>query len=237
MAYYLKDLQTRSKPTSALPVNMKADFPLFESVLGLDEAISAAFFQHAGGGLDLTFTRLEDLKNGGYYCTPTNSLAFAWTGVDGEHFSFLVDDEGVSARSPVIFTAPMNYGDKITDTNVVVAENFLNFVRLWLRFGSGALGSMAWNRERALKVYTSAENPLCSTDPTLSSYTPDDQSQEILNFALNALGLQPYIYTVAEFSALQIRYMPELQLSDEYMEDVRADELWRLEKAKAKEKK
>ncbi len=217
-------------------IDMKTDFSLFESVLGLDKAISAAFSQQTGGGLDLTFIRLEDLKNGGYYCTPINSLAFAWTGGDGEHFSFLVDDKGVSAQSPVIFTAPTNYGDKITDTNVVVAENFLKFVRLWLRFGSGALGSMVWNRERALEVYTSAENPLCSTDPRLSSYAPDDQRQEILNFALNALGLQPYIYTAAEFSALQARYMPELQLSDEYIEDLRADELWKLEKAKAKEK-
>ncbi len=211
---------------------VKIDFPLFESVLGLDEAISARFFN---GGLDLTFTRLEDLRNGGYYCTPTNSLAFAWTGGDGEHFSFLVDEDGVSARSPILFTAPMNYGNRITDTNVVVAENFLKFVRLWLRFGSSALGNLLLVREQALEIYTRAENPSYSTDLALSSYVPDHQRQEILDFALNALGLQPYIYTVDEFSALQERYMPQLQLLDDYKEDLRADELWRIERAKAKE--
>jgi hypothetical protein len=208
---------------------MKIDLPLFEAVLGLDESISARFFQQSDGGLDLTFTRLEDLKNGGYYCTPANTLAFAWTGVDGEHFSFLVRGDGVDARSPVIFTAPMNYSDDMIDTNVVVAENFLKFVCLWLRFGAVAIGSMAWNPDWALAVYTSAEPPAGTCDDA-----PNNQEQEILNFALETLGLQPYIYTVAEFWALQERYMPELQMSADFCEIQDTDKLWNLERARLK---
>jgi hypothetical protein len=223
---------------------MKTAFPLFESVIALDEAIRARFPREFGGGLEwlgLMFTELAKLENSGYYCTPTNTLAFARTGMDGEHFSFLVADEGVSAQSPIICTAPAYYNDDPTDTcNVVVAEDFLAFVRLWLRFGGYALVELVCNREQALEVYTTADwKPTKQSlkPPTYSifDYIPNDETQEVLDFALDALGLQPYIYTVDEFLALQQRYMPQLQLLDEYKEDRRENGLWILEQAKAKE--
>ena len=54
--------------------------------------------------LDLRFHALHTIGNYGYYCTPKNSLSFASTGVDGEHFSFLGKNGRVHKLSPVIFT-------------------------------------------------------------------------------------------------------------------------------------
>jgi hypothetical protein len=232
-----------------LLVDKKTDFPLFESVMALDEAIRARFPRKFGGGtewLGLMFTELAKLENGGYSCTPTNTLAFASTGVDGEHFSFLVGEGRVSARSPIICTAPMSYDDYAAEThNAVVADNFLTFVRLWLRFGGCALVDLAYNPKQAQKVYTTADwkqvkQPLRSPDPLMFDYIPDDETQEVLKFALDALGLQPYIYTANEFSALQQRYMPQIEMSEEYKKDMLAnelaDKLWRIKQAEAKSK-
>jgi hypothetical protein len=224
--------------------NTKPGFPLFESVIALDEAIRECFPRDFGGGLEwlgLIFSELTQLKNYGYYCTPTNTLAFARTGMDGEHFSFLVGEDGVNERSPIICTAPAYYNDNPTDScNVVVAENFLMFVRLWLRFGGYALVELVCNREQALEVYTTAdwkpvEQSLRPPDYLRFDYIPDDETQAVLDFALDALDLQPYIYTVDEFLALQVRYMSQLELPEDYKEDLRANELWILEQAKAKE--
>jgi hypothetical protein len=228
---------------------MNTDFPLYACVLALDEAISERFPREVCGGLEwlgLIFTGLGQLENGGYYCTPTNTLSFARTGMDGEHFSFLVEEGKVSARwrslpreSPVICTAPAYYNDAPTDIrNVVVAENFLTFVRLWLRFGGFALVELVCNPETALEVYTTADwKPVKQSRPSdykMFNYIADDETQEVLNFALDTLGLQPYIYTAAEFWALQDRYKPQLQLSKEYKDDLRDNERWILEQNEIK---
>ncbi len=198
---------------------MKTNFPLFEPVRSLDVAIKERFPPEFGGGLEALgtmFTSLDRLENGGYHSTPVNTLSFAWTGTDGEHFSFLVLNNGVDSESPVIFTTPVNY-DGIE--NVVIAKNFNTFVRLWLRYGGYALGEFAYNIDQAIKVYTTAERQQKAKLPTAFDYAPDEQTQAILDFVSTALDLQPYVYTAAEFLALQRRYMPQLQMPDGYYEE------------------
>ncbi|MGB3300141.1 MAG: hypothetical protein WBA76_17910 [Phormidesmis sp.] len=195
---------------------MKTNFPLFESVLALDEVIKERFPQNVCSGLEALgtiFTGLDCLENGGYHATPTNTLSFARTGTDGEHFSFLVFNNRIDSRSPVIFTTPVNYGGI---ENVVVAKNFDIFVRLWLRYGGFALGEFAYNIERAIQVYTTEQQQPAEKLSTVFDYAPDEQMQKILDFAAKALRMQPYIYTAAEFLALQRRYLPLLQMPDGY---------------------
>ncbi len=77
--------------------------------------------------------------NGRYDCTPLNTLEFANTGVDGEHFSFLVENHQITSHSPVIYTAPCHFtGPK----NVIIAPNFEIFLRLGLKQGFFELGNL-----------------------------------------------------------------------------------------------
>ena len=198
---------------------MKIDLPLFESVLALDEVIKGRFPRDFGGGLEALgtiFTSLDRLENGGYHPTPVNTLSFARTGTDGEHFSFLVLNNCVDSESPIIFTTPVNYSGI---ENVILAKNFNIFVRLWLRYGGCALGEFAYNIDQAIRVYTTAKRQQKAKLPTAFDHVPDEETQAILDLVSEALDLQPYIYTAAEFLALQRRYMPQLQMPDGYYEE------------------
>jgi hypothetical protein len=197
--------------------NMKIDLPLFNALLRLEPEIEQFFPVQEFNWLDAIGIRLEKLthlENGGYYCTPTNTLKFASTGTDGEHFSFLLCNDEIASESPVILTTPCNYDGNL---NAVVAKNFRTFLCLGLRYGYFALGEFTRNPKEVIQIYTNA-----LWQPTeehhRSIYRPREQLQKILAFMAYALNLQPYIYTADEFTALQNRYMPLLIMSDKYHE-------------------
>ncbi len=197
--------------------NMKIDLPLFDALLRLEPKIKKFLPGQSKSWLDAIEIKLAkpaDLENGGYYCTPTNTLKFASTGTDGEHFSFLLCNDEITSESPVILTTPCNYDGIL---NVVVAKDFSTFLCLGLRYGYIALGEFAYSPKEAIQIYTNAY-----WQPTeahhQSIYALNEQQQKILAFIAHALNLQPYIYAVDEFTALQNRCMPLLIMSDEYYE-------------------
>jgi hypothetical protein len=196
---------------------VKIDLPLFDALLALEPEISKLFPGKDFNWLDALGIRLEELNslaNGGYYCTPKNTLMFASTGMDGEHFSFLVCDDAIDSESPIILTVPCNYDG---NTNVVVAKDFRTFLCLGLRHGFFALGEFAYHPEEAIHVYTNAHwKPI--EEHHSSIYIPNEQQQAGLTVIANALNLQPYTYSVDEFMGLQNRFMPLLCMSDEYYE-------------------
>ena len=111
--------------------DVRFELPLFERLLEADQAIQQRFPRQYGAGLEslgLILRRPADWENGGYYCTPVNSLCFGRTGVDGEHFSFLVQDGVINNQSPIIVTAPCAYDSEMP--NAVVAETFEDFIGL-----------------------------------------------------------------------------------------------------------
>jgi hypothetical protein len=196
---------------------MKIDLPLFDGLLRLEPEIKQFLPGQDFDWLDAIGIRLENLanlKNGGYYCTPTNTLAFASTGMDGEHFSFLLCNDEITPDSPVILTAPCSYDGLL---NAVVAKDFRTFLCLGLRYGYFALGEIAYNPKEAIQIYTNAH-----WQPTekhhCSIYRPKEQHQKIQTFIARALDLQPYVYKAEEFTTLQDRFMPLLSMSDEYYE-------------------
>ncbi|WP_404783245.1 hypothetical protein [Altericista sp. CCNU0014] len=197
--------------------NVKIDLPLFNALLALKREIKTLLPGKDFRWLDALGIRLEeptDLENGGYYCTPINTLKFASTGMDGEHFSFLVCDNAIDSESPVILTMPCNYGGA---TNVVIAKSFRTFLCLGLRYGYFALGELASNPEEAMQVYANAQW-IPTEERHFLMYVPNETQQTILAFIANSLDLQPYTYTADEFAALQNRYVPLLSMSDEYYE-------------------
>ena len=71
--------------------------------------------------------RLEiPVKPWEYYCTPINVRAFASTGCDGVHYSFL--ELSSSSELPVVMTVPANYGNP--NPNVIISENLHEFLCL-----------------------------------------------------------------------------------------------------------
>jgi hypothetical protein len=154
---------------------VKIDLLLFDALLALEPEISKLFPRENFNWLDVLGIRLEELNslaNGGYYCTPTNTLKFASTGMDGEHFSFLVRDDAIDSESPIILTMPCNDGNR----NVVIAKDFRTFLCLGLCHGFFALGEFAYHPEEAIHVYTSTHwTPI--EERHFSTYIPNNSKQ------------------------------------------------------------
>jgi hypothetical protein len=72
-----------------------------------------------------------------YEATPANSYTFAWTGVDGEHFSVLLDP---AACGVIVATAPMAFDNP----NVVVGESTADFLNLVCVGGFAVIPAVAY---------------------------------------------------------------------------------------------
>jgi hypothetical protein len=199
--------------------NITVDLPLFEAFLALEADVHDRFpdqeFSDYNPPFGIRFDQPKNFRTDGYYCTPTNTVRFASTGQDGEHFSFLVLNNTVNSSSPVIFTSPCNY---FQDLNVVLAENFHQFLCLGIRFGFFALGVFTYNPKEAMEVYATEDWQPTKKHHYTSYVFQEDPQAVILDFIADALNLQPHIYSIEEFTDLQERYMPLLQISTEYFE-------------------
>jgi hypothetical protein len=195
------------------------ELPLFETFLELEEEIRQQFpgeeFSEYNPLFGIRFDQPAKFRNGGYYCTPTNTVRFASTGQDGEHFSFLVLNNRVDSNSPVLFTSPCNYH---ADFNVVIAKDFQTFLSLGIRFGFFALSVFTYNPQEAMQVYATNDWEPTAEHHFVSYVFQEDPEAVVLDFIADSLKLQPHIYTIEEFNALQECYMSLLQMSDEYFE-------------------
>lgn len=201
------------------PTNVTVDLPLYEAFLQLEEEVRKQFldqeFSEYNPPFGIRFDQPKNFRNGGYYCTPTNTVRFASTGQDGEHFSFLVLNNVVHSNSPILLTSPCNYDGEF---NVVIAKNFYTFLCLGIRYGFFALGGFTYDPEEAMQVYTTVNWEPKEEHHYTNYIFQEDPQAVILNFIADAFELQPYIYTIDEFITLQEHYMPLLQMSDEYYE-------------------
>lgn len=83
--------------------------------------------------------------NWDYWCTPINSITFANTGGDGVHYGFLALDGEVTDSSPIVMTVPC------CDTpNMVVGENFLDFLALGCRYGYFGLEQLVHDKRNTI---------------------------------------------------------------------------------------
>lgn len=129
--------------SSSLPDATEADVarrgisiqhPLFDELCQFDEELKSR--QNNSGGLGDVGLRLSDpAHNQGRYnwCTPINCRVFASTGGDGIHYSFLVEDERVTEKSPVVITMPADFGE-----SSIVAESLKAFL------SQGLLSGYSW---------------------------------------------------------------------------------------------
>ncbi|MEL7330949.1 MAG: hypothetical protein AAFN12_01810 [Cyanobacteria bacterium J06560_2] len=190
---------------------MQINVPLLEQLIQIKATVKRQFPKQNSNWPDAIWiaywNSAAKLKNGGYYCTPTNSLAFAMTGTDGQHFSFLVQNSSVNEASPIVLTAPDNYEGQ---TNVVIAKDLHTFARLALRYGCFELTELAYAPKTAIHAFTTAGASKQAIDES------EQLRQKVRAFVAKDLDLPPYYYTVEEFKALQAKYMPLLQMPKEY---------------------
>ena len=96
---------------------------------------------------------LDDLERWEYWCTPTNSVAFAATGGNGVHYSLVDVDDGIDEASPVVMTVPMQFDDP----NRIVGADLREFLALGLRSGYFAFEGLAYGADFEADIAGTAE--------------------------------------------------------------------------------
>jgi hypothetical protein len=151
----------------------------------------------------------SNLTNGGYYCTPVNTSAFAWTGGDGVHFSFTHIEGKVSDQSPVVMTVPMNFGSD--SINMIVGSDLVDFLRLGCVTGYAALEELSYDQDKFLtggfvdyrKIWASHSGFDTSTEA---------EDAALLRLIIAEFSLTPWDNVEAHLEQLKQQYLPALQL-------------------------
>jgi hypothetical protein len=182
--------------------------PLLERVYDLNAEITAKFpagWDTGMGQMGLLLNRR--LENEGYWCTPTNSLSFGETGGDGAHFSFLITENKITDKTPVIISVPDNFGDP-DDANVVLGRGFEEFVRLGLHCGYFSMAQFAFNNQAALKHYARADWD------DADSWFPSGNHRIVAEYVSKKLNLKRLAYSADELAELQSEFKPLMQFKD-----------------------
>lgn len=181
------------------------DLPLLERAYDLHAEIVTRFPADWDNGLgQMGLLLFGQLATGEYWCTPTNSLSFGTTGGDGAHFSFLLSDNAITDRTPVIISVPDNFGSPKC-ANVVLGRGFEDFVRLGLHCGYFAMAQFAFDAKNALKHYARTDWEYVDT------WGASDQHKIVAEFAAKYLRLTSLAYTPDQFEALQAEFAPLMQ--------------------------
>lgn len=134
-------LRSSGPRVPAHPLRVEFAVPLYVALWSLESQIyelkPGPWNSHLST-LGLMFRRPNEFEHGGYVCTPINSLSFGYTGGDGEHFSFLVQDGRIDSQSPIVLTTPC--GDP--PLNWIVGRNFHQFMQFGLARGFQALAKV-----------------------------------------------------------------------------------------------
>lgn len=138
-------------------------------------------------------------RHGGYWCTPQNSIAFATTGGDGVHYSWVILPGTPIDCSPIVMTVPMS------DTpNVIVGANLREFLCLGCRFGYFALEQLVYDFDRTVSALENGELDAEATN----------QERNLLNRLSTALDLNPWEDPLARLKSLRERYLPLLRIAE-----------------------
>jgi hypothetical protein len=192
------------------------DHPLWDRLCELDQIAKERFPSRFDPGFGVLGLILSSPPSpGGYFCTPRNSLSFAWTGGDGVHLSFLVQDGRITEQSPIVITC----ASAIDDHNLIGGESLFDFLCLGYHRGYFALQTAP--SERFFEAYGSDRWPLTEDldrhpDWDYSvGYFVDEQQRPVLDFLIQELGLTPWRDLPMKFQRLQERYLPLLEVPDQ----------------------
>jgi hypothetical protein len=152
-----------------------------------------------------------------YWCTPINSRCFAQTGCNGVHFSFVVLDDEVNERCPVVMTVP---GLTATgENNLIVGANLWEFLCLGIRFGFGVLEQLAYKPQEFITAYADPDWRPAKPHQVWAGYALDGRQRRLLDVLVQGLGLVPWADVRQQLLQWQQRYHPLLNLPPGKEED------------------
>ncbi len=136
--------------------------------------------------------------NQGYYPTPINTSTFAETQGDSVHYGLMRINGNVADSSPVIMTVPCNYGGQ---TNFVLGENLLDFLRLGCEVGYFSLEQLAYRRDDFIDYLSHPDREECEAG-----------DQELLDVLRQSLSLKPWGSVQERLEQLHEKYHSLLEL-------------------------
>jgi hypothetical protein len=194
-------------------MSLSVEHSMLEELRRIDAEAARRFptrFDPGLGGVGLILSR--DLSNGGYVETPMNSAAFAWTGCEGVHFSFVVRDGRVDERSPVIVTIPMAF----PSDNLVVGESLYEFLCLGVYRGYNALEQLGYRYDEVVEVYSDTEWRPKTRRHECVGYRVSEHQRVVLGFLREELDLVPWRDVRGRLADLGAKYKDLLEMSEEY---------------------
>ncbi len=144
------------------------------------------------------------LLNVAYHVTPTNTRAFASTGLDGCYFNFLLVDGEVREDSPVIMTCPNG-----APPNIVVGEDLRDFLCLGIGTGYAAVQDLSDRPKRFTRRY-----------PAPGQFAPWVKAKErkLLRRLARRFGLTGWTAVVDKLTRLNQKYVSSLRYPLEYLQ-------------------
>lgn len=152
---------------------------------------------------DVGLILLTEIKHLGYWCTPTNTVTFAITGGDGVHYGLLCDSNTIDDNQPVVMTLPC-----ADNCNIIIAENFIEFLSLGSRSGYFDLEQIEY----------CSEEHIAKLDSTTYSEEASESEVLLLKKIESEFSLQPWLDHEARLSELKKKYFNLLKYSEEYYE-------------------
>jgi hypothetical protein len=186
--------------------------PLFDQLRELDREIARRLPREHDpglGGVGLILT--PKLQNGGYRCTPSNSRAFAHTGGEGVHFSFLGEPDEIDETSAIIVTIPGVFDHP----NFIVGESLFEFLCFGMYRGFFAIEQLGYRFEEAFRAYTDPNWQPSEDRHHWVGYGVDDRKRAILNLLIEKLQLAPWQQPLKKFHRLQEEYLGRLIIPPE----------------------
>lgn len=182
-------------------VGATLDLPLINRLHQADAQVRERFSlpKHYDPGLGCIGLILDrQLKRGAYGCSPSNAVAFASTGGDGDHYSLLIRDGRVDSQSPVVLTWPSE------GQQAIVGESLYDFLCFGLHGGFFQL-----------LASTDAEPPAENEDFWFYPHV-DDAQRRVLTFLAEELKLVrwPWLDRKKRYKALQARFLTSIRVPD-----------------------
>jgi hypothetical protein len=198
-----------------MPKRIAISHPLWNRLRELNKEAAKQFPADVDSGFGtLGLILYSRPQHGGYSCTPTNTLAFAGTGGEGVHFSFLVEDGKVTEKSPIVITIPGEFDHP----NFIGGESLFDFLCLGYHRGYFAMETVP--SERFFEAYASDKWPLNEIEGRLPDwdcavgYGVNEHQRQLLDFLITELGLFPWKDLRRKFQRLQKLYMPLLEIPE-----------------------
>lgn len=163
--------------------------PLLEEIMAWEKEITqkVPYLETPTG----YFLQFDLMDNGGYRSSPADTIMFAGTGMDGIHFSFLMDFGSVTDLSlaPIIRVDPMDFGNCAK----IVAKNIRDFFTLHFSAHEELLLNDFESKVNYLNYLKEQEGDEEEENEYFDKKKWQRQKSEVRDKAMQQFGFQPIL--------------------------------------------